>query len=280
MKLLHTQTSLLQSRKENLVATLKNLVIALVLVFYSTQVKAQTERPPHFLSKQCNEDAIELHLDPHPFQDFIGSQFSLVLEQGKARVFLIVHDCSQYWIDGESLGPAQEIQVWVLIRGLEDVRHVVGAERTLPTKTWFCLFAGSTNPKVRAAKTASGTAVIPIDSVFIDPPGPQQSGRVSLSKNVNYSWIVTSPAKPSARLVGLNNDVYVRDSTGNVVLNRIQALMHVSAGLSQGTLEVVGESNTLPLIHPGTYQISVQPFFPMWSRTTLGLPQSRGQQSY
>ncbi len=255
--------------------TSSNLVAALlVTVLLGTQTQAQSERPLKFLSKQCNEDAIELHLDPRPFQDFVGSEFSLVLEEGKARVLIVVQDCSQYWIDGEDLGPTQDIHIWVLINGIEDVRPVVGAQRTLPTRTWFTLFLGSTNPRVRAAKKASGTMVAPIDGVFIAPPGPQRSGRVSLGRNLNYSWSVLSPATPLAQLVGLNHDVYTRNSAGNVVLNRVQALMHVSAGPSQGTLKVIGGTDAPRLIDPGTYQVSVSTFFPMWSRATLGLSPS------
>ena len=255
--------------------TSRNLVVALVVVLCSTQVEAQAERPPHFLSKQCNEDAIEMHLDPRPFQDFVGPEFPLVLEEGKARVLIVVQDCAQYWMDGEDVGPTQDTQVWVLIHGLDDVRPVVGAERTQPTRTWFSLFAGSSNPRVREVKMASGTAQVLIEGVCLDPPGPQRGGRVSLGRHVNYSWAVTSPATPSARLVGVNHDVYARDSAGNVVLNRVQALLHVSAGPSRGTLKVVGVTDVLPLISPGTYPVSVKTFFPMWSRATLGLSPSR-----
>jgi hypothetical protein len=222
----------------------------------NTQTQAQSERPLKFLSKQCNEDAITIHLDPGPFQDFIGPEFPLAFEEGKARVLIVVQDCAQYWIDGEDVG--------VLIHGLEDVRPVVGAERTLPTRTWFTLFDGSTNQRVRAARTASGTLQAPIDSVSLDPPGPGRGGRVFLGGNVNYSWGVLSPATPSARLVGVNHDVYARDPAGNVVLNRVQVLMHVSAGPSRGTLKVVGSTDPLPMIGPGTYPVSVQTFFPMW----------------
>jgi hypothetical protein len=111
-----------------------------------------------------------------------------------------------------------------------------------------------------------------VNSISLDPPGSQPSGRVYLNGNLALSWRVPSPAAPSARLVGLNHDVYRRDSKGNVALNRIQALMHVSAATSPGTLEVVGREGLLPLISPGTYPVSVRMFFPMWSRATLGLP--------
>jgi hypothetical protein len=256
--------------------TSRNLIVALAsTIFLATQAESQSERPLKYLSKQCNEDAIRLHLDPSPFQNLLGSEFPLALEEGKACVLIVVQDCSEYWIDGEDLGPAQDIHVWVLIQGLEDVRPVVGAERTLPTRTWFNLFTGSSNPRVREAKMASGTMVAPIESVLVDPPGPDRHGRVSLSRELDYSWHVLSPVTPLAGLVGVNHDVYSRDSAGNVVLNRIQALLHVSAGPSQGTLEVAGGPDPLQLISPGTYPVSVSTFFPMWSRATLGLSPSR-----
>ena len=84
-----------------------------------------------------------------------------------------------------------------------------------------------------------------------------------------------SPATPSVCLVGLNHDAYRKDSTGSLVLNRIQALMRVSADASPGTLEVVGRAGVVPLIGPGTYPVSVRMLFPMWSRATPGLSASR-----
>ena len=253
-----------------------NLIVALAAtVLLAAQLEAQSERPLKFLSKTCNEDAIELHLDPGPFQDLVQSEFSLALVEGKARVVIVVQDCPQYWVDGEDLGPTQDIHIWVSILGLEDLRPVVGAERTLPTKTWFTLFLGSSNPRVREAKKAAGTIVAPIDSVFLDLPEPRRGGGFSLGRGLIYSWQVLSPVTPLIRLVGLNHDVYTRDSAGNIVLNRIQALMHVSAAASPGTLEVVGGTDALSLINPGTYPVSVSTFFPMWSRATLGLRPSR-----
>ena len=256
-------------------AAARNLpVVVAVTALLVTQADAQSQRPLHFLSKQCNEDAVQVLLDPQPFGDFVGSKFPLKLEEGKARVLIVVQDCSQYWMDGEDVGPTQEIHVWVSIRGSEDVRPVVGSERTLPTKTWFSLFTGSSNPRVREAKRASGTAQAPIEGVFLDAPGPQRRGRVSLSKDLHYSWDV-SGATPSSRLVGVNHDVYVRDPAGKVVLNRIQALVHVSAGPSGATLTVAGGANPLPLVSAGAHPASVTTFFPMWSRATLGLAPSR-----
>jgi len=255
---------------------LTKLLMALApIVLLGQPVQAQAQRSLMFVSRQCNENALDLRLDPGPFQEFVGPGFSLTLVEGKARVVIVVHDCSQLWIDGQDLGPAQEVRVWVSIRGLDDVRPVVGAEQTPPTQTWFTLFEGSSNPRVREAKIASGTPESAVDSVVLAPPEPGRSGSVYLRGNLALTWRVPSPAAPSARLIGLNHDVYRRDSTGTVVLNRIQALMHVSAAPSAGTLDVVGRAGAVPLISPGTYPVSVRMFYPMWSRATLGLSPSR-----
>ncbi len=242
----------------------------------SAQPQAQARSNPslHYLSKQCNEDAILMLLDPGPFQEYVGPRFPLVVENGKARVLVVVHDCPQYWMDGDDVGPTQELQVWVMIRGAEDVRPVIGAERTMPTRTWFSLFAGSSNPRVREAKAAAGMAQATIGSLSLDPPGPQRHGQASLSGDLKYSWQVPSPSAPQVRLLGLNHDVYTRDASGKIVLRRVQALVHVSAAPSTGTLKVEGRTDVMPLIPPGTYPATVQTFFPMWSRATLGLEPS------
>ncbi len=267
-----------QARSSRLSILPPALIMTLVATILVAQaVEGQTQRPLMFASRQCNEYAMELHLDPRPFQDFVGSGFSLALVEKKARVVIVVHDCSQLWIDGSDFGPAQEVRVWVAIRGLDDVRPVVGAEQTPPTRTWFTLFEGSSNLHVREVKMAAVLDEAPIDSVVLDPPGPRQGGRVYLGGNLAFSWRVASPAAPSVRLVGLNHDVYRKDSTGSVILNRIQALMHVSADPSPGTLEVAGRMGMIPWIKPGTYPVSVRIFFPMWSRATLGLSPSGGR---
>ncbi len=242
------------------------------IVLLGQSVDAQSPHQLMYATRQCNEYALELLLDPRPFQDFVGADFPLALVEGKARIVIVVHDCSQLWINGQDLGRGQEVRVWVSICGLDDVRPVVGAEKTPPTRTWFTLFEGSSNPQVCGVKMAVGIAETPIDSVSLDSPGPQRGGRVYLNGALAFSWRVTSPVAPSFRLLGLNHDVYRRDSTGSVVLNRIQALMDVAADSSPGTLEVMGPAGVLPLVNPGTYPVSVRIFFPMWSRATLGLP--------
>jgi hypothetical protein len=79
--------------------------------------------------------------------------------------------------------------------------------------------------------------------------------------------------------VGINHDVFSRDSAGNTVLTRIQVVVHVTAGPSPGTLEVTGAPDRLPWLRPGTYPATIQTFFPMWSRATLGLTAESGSWS-
>ena len=145
------------------------------------QVETQSQRPLIYSSKQCNEYAIELQLDSRPFQDFVGPSFSLDLVDGKARVIIIVHDCSMFWLDGRDVGPAQEVRVWVSIRGLDDVRPVIGAEQTSKTATWFSLLEGTSNPRVSEVKVAAGISETRVDSAFLDPPDPGRGGRVYMN---------------------------------------------------------------------------------------------------
>jgi hypothetical protein len=256
----------------NIAKMIRSVMGLMAMVLVGQFGHSQSQRTLMYALRQCNEHALELHLDPRSVQKVVGPGFPLVLVDGKARVVIVAHDCSQLWINGENLGPAQEVRVWASIRGPEDVRPVVGAEQTLPTRTWFSLFEGSSNPRVRELKIAAVINEAKVDSVSLDPPGAKVGGRVYLNGSLALSWRVPSSTPTSVRLVGLNHDVYRRDSTGNVALNRIQGLMHVSAATSPGTLDVVGREGIPPLITPGSYPISVRMFFPMWSRATLGLP--------
>jgi hypothetical protein len=73
------------------------------------------------------------------------------------------------------------------------------------------------------------------------------------------------------KMVGVNHDVYVKDSTKNIVINRIQALLHVSSRYDPETINVTGNSIALPWISSGNYPVLISRFFPMWSRADLGL---------
>ena len=140
---------------------LTRLVMTLTaMVLLGQPIEAQSQRPLMYATRQCNEYAIELHLDPRRFQDFVGPGLPLALVEGKARVVIVVHDCSQLWIDGQDLGPAQEVRFWVAIRGFDDVRPVVGAEQTPPTRTWFTLFEGSSNIRLTWSPPPEGASPI------------------------------------------------------------------------------------------------------------------------
>jgi hypothetical protein len=257
-------------------AQVRRLIMTLsAIVLLWQPMEAQSQRALTYSSKQCNEYAIEFQLDPRPFQNLVGPGFSLDLSDGKARVIIVVHDCSVFWLNGTDVGPAQEVRVWVSVHGLGDVRPVVGAEQTRPTQTWFSVLEGTSNPRVFEVKRAAGISETRVDSTLLEPPGAGRGGRVYMNGSLAFSWHVPSPAVPSIRLLGLNIDMYRRDSTGNAVLNQIQALMHMSVAPSSGALEVSGLAGVVPSIKPGTYAASVRAFFPMWSRATLGLIPSR-----
>jgi hypothetical protein len=228
------------------------------------------ERPLQFMSKQCNEDAIRVRLAPQLFQRMVAPGVSLALEEGQALLLILAQDCSEYWIDGQNLGPTQEMHMWLSIEGAKGTRPVVGAEVTRVTMTWFRLFHGSTNPRARTARTVAGNVETAIEGVSLDVPGTKRGGRVLLTRNLTYSWRTVS-AVPPARLVGINHDVLNKTSTGDIVLDRIQALVHAVASASQGTLEVTGDTAMLPWVRAGSYPISVNTFFPIWARGTFGL---------
>lgn len=235
---------------------------------YAGQAAAQAESTKNFLQKQCNESTLVLRIDPGPFREAVGTDFSLVLEEGKAIVLIIVQDCSQYWLDGLDLGPTQHNHVWALIEGPQDIRPVVGAQETGPTRTWFSLFAGSTNPRDREARKASGTSPEPIEGVQLHPSGSPSGGQVTVGPGLSYSWS-GSPSVQPPRPTGVNHDVYLRDSAGNIVLKRIQAIANHTTEPTQGRLEVVGGVEPRRLIRAGTYPVQVR-FFPVWARVTLG----------
>ena len=82
---------------------LTRLVMPLTaMVLLGQPIEAQSQRPLMYATRQCNEYAIELHLDPRRFQDFVGPGLSGALVEGKARVVIVVHDWSQLWIDGHT----------------------------------------------------------------------------------------------------------------------------------------------------------------------------------
>jgi hypothetical protein len=266
------------NHKEEIMKTLSLLGASILTVLSVGNGAAQSEDQRNFLFKQCNEYALGLRVDPGPIQEYVGPDFPLVLEDGKAKVGIVVQDCSQYWVDGENLGPNKHAHVWVQIEGPQDIRPVVGAELTLPTMTWFSLSAGSTNPKDREARKKSGTSPTPIKEVLLEFSELNRGGKVVFADGLAYSWKVSSERFDaglgqiigSAHLVGLNHIVYTRNSSGRVVIKRIQALANMRAGPNKGMLNVVGGTDPSRLINSGTYPIAVYTFLPVWAQVTLG----------
>ncbi len=244
-------------------------LVAVVLLAGHVAAQGVESSAKGFVVKQCNEDVLTLALDPKPLEQFVGSEFSLRLVKGKARVLVVVQDCPTFWMDGEEVGPTQEIHEWVAIEAASDIRPAPGAQRTLPTSTWFALFDGSNNARHRKLRAASGAPTFPVENLSLESPGPTLRGRADVGSGLSYSWEAQA-APPFARLVTVNHDVYARDSGGKIVFNRIQALLNVFAWASPGTLKVVGATNPKRLIGPGTYTITVNTFRPVWVRVSLG----------
>lgn len=248
---------------------LVGVLVAEVLLAGRVAAQPGESNAKSFLWKQCSEDVLRVDLDPAPLQRYVGSEFSVRITEGKARVIIVVQDCPTYWFDGDEIGPTQEVHEWVSIEAPRDVRPVPGAKRTSPTSTWFALFTGSSNARSRKFWTGSGTSAAPIENVSLHPPTPEQRGQLSVGSGLGYSWQAQS-ASPVTRLLAVNHDVYARDSAGKVVLNRIQALLNVISWNSPGTLKVVGGTNPTKLIRSGTYPITVHTFRPLWAQASLG----------
>lgn len=239
------------------------------LLLSAGHVAAQQESAKNFVFKQCNQDVLAMRVDPETVQELVPPDLNLLLEEGRARVLIVVQDCSQFWIDGENIGPNQHNHVWVRVEGPEDVRPVVGAQETRPTMTWFSLFIGSTNPRDREVRKASGSVAEPIEGLSLDPLEWPREGRVTLGSGMSYSWRVSS-AEPFRRLIGINHDIYERSDDGKLFLKRVQALANAAAAPSEGTLEVQGEVVPGELIGAGSYPVQVYTFFPVWARSTVG----------
>jgi len=252
---------------------------ALILTVFSVGGgSAQSDDRRNFLFKQCDEYVLGLRLDPEPLREYVGPKFPLTLQDGKALVAIIVQDCSQYWIDGENLGPNKMAHVWVQIEGPKNIRPVVGAELTVPTMTWFNLSAGSTNPRDSEARKKSGTSPTRIEDVVLELSEPNRGGKVDFADGLAYSWKVSSERADaplgrmigSARVVGVNHVVYDRNSDGRVVVKRIQGLVNVAGSPNKGMLNVVGGTDPSHVVGSGTYPIVVYTFLPVWARVTLG----------
>ncbi len=240
-------------------------------VFLATAAAIPTsaqEPVRNFMWKQCNEDVLIRDVDPEPFLELAGDEFSLAIEDGRVRMITVVQDCPTYRFNGEELGATQEIHQWIAIVGPGDIRTVTGAEQTLPTMSWLAVFTGSNNPQVREHWIESGTPSSPIVGASLDPAGAERGGSVNVGEGLEYSWSARS-SPPIARLLGVNHDVYVRGVDGGTVYNRIECLGSVYAWASPATLTVRGGTYPGDRIGPGEHQAGVHTFLPLWCRATL-----------
>jgi hypothetical protein len=86
-------------------AKIISLVIGLTAIFLVGRPDhTQAQRALMYTSRQCNEHALELHLDPRRFQKIVGPEFSLTLVDGKARVVIVAHDCRNSGSTAKTLG--------------------------------------------------------------------------------------------------------------------------------------------------------------------------------
>jgi hypothetical protein len=180
-----------------------------------------------------------------------------------------VQDCPVWIVQGEDLGPSEEVHMWVSLQGADDLRPLAGVEETLPTMTWFNVFNGTRDPRVREAFAASGTHSQPINDLELSTRAGGQGGSVLIDESLRYSWS-SAPSPPFARFVGVNHDIYGRDSNGDIVFNQVQAVMDVSAWGSGGTMTVVGGTDPRVLIGEGTYRVRVNRIARLWAAVSLG----------
>lgn len=220
------------------------------------------------LWKQCNEDVLIVHVDPERLKGIVAPEFKILMEHGKARILIAVQDCSSYRLEGEEVGPTQEVHEWVAIEMPPDVRPVPGAERTLPTMHWFALFTGSNNERSREHWNRSGTEALPLETVTLGSSASAVRGNMVIEGNRGYEWRA-EPGAPFARLVAVNHDVYARSPAGEIVLNRIQCLATVEAWGSRGELEVTEAADPSGILSEGTHVLTAHTFLPLWGWATL-----------
>lgn len=244
------------------------LLVLSLLVPAVVAAQSSDDGAKSVLWKQCDEDVLLVRVDPEPVARRLPENHSLALGEGKASLLIAVQDCPTYWIDGEDIGQTYEVHHWAAIDGKRDIRHVAGAERTLPTMTWFALFTGSSNPKSRASWTEAGTQSLAIKGLSMTAPDPEGGGQVALSEALGYSW-KTQRGPPEFITVGVNHDVYTTNLNGDSVYNRIQCTAVIRAWSSKGSMQVTGNTEPSIAVRSGTYPVAVHTLSPLWCRGSL-----------
>jgi len=254
------------------------ILLLIATTYFSEQAKARNDQTTEkiFLRRQCAENVIMLYVEPKPFEEFIGKDFSIKLYNKKAWVMIVLQDCQNNFFNEEDIGPAQEVHMWVSIEGPHDYEtlSVFGAEKTLNTMSWFYLFNGSTNLKARKYYSKSGILSEPIENLTLNLTSTLLNGRLVINPNMSFAWKAV-PQKPPTNKVGVNFDIFRRGSLGNVVLSKVQALIMVKSWFAPGTLEVIGGTDPKKFIGPGTYQVFINSYNPILIRALLGITTPR-----
>lgn len=246
--------------------------------FFTGQVNGQNDQPTarSFFWRQCTENVIMLYPDPKPFEKLVGRDFKVKLHDGRAWVMIVIQDCRNNFFDGEDIGPAQEVHMWLSIEGSRDneVSPVFGAEKTMNTMSWFYLFNGSTNPKARKHYADSGILSEPIEKLSLSFTPSLFHGQLDINPSMGFTWKAV-PKKPFADKVGVNFEIFRRDGLGNRIRSRVQALLMVKSWFAPGTLKVTGGIDPDKLVGPGTYQVFINAYNPILVRAMLGVAPSK-----
>jgi hypothetical protein len=228
-----------------------------IALLNSGSLFAQTSAPAvGLLWRQCTEDVLALSLDPAAIAGVVGSDVTLNLTDGQARVSIFVQDCPSNRINGREYGPSQDIHIWALIEASADTRPVVGAAQTLPTLSWLNLYSGMTNPQLREAFAGVGRHYDSITGLSLYSLQEGKAGHVDVTPDLRFSWTY-EPVGQVELPMGVNHDIYHRVDDGKFALTVIQAVANMSAFNAPGTLTVVGGTDPQRVVASGTYPIAV-----------------------
>jgi hypothetical protein len=206
---------------------IKRIIFFLILTLSGIgKIHAQNDQvtAKSFFWRQCTENVIMLYLEPKTVEEFIGTDFHIKLYDGKAWVMLVMQDCRDNYFDGEDVGTAKEVHMWISVENPDDneVIPVFGAQKTLNTMSWFYLFNGSTNSTARNYYGKAGIMSVPIENLSLSLTSSQVNGQLSISPGMSLVWKAV-PKEPATNRIGVNFNIFSRDSIGNIVQSKVQA---------------------------------------------------------
>jgi hypothetical protein len=252
-------------------------ILSTVVLFYvlTDVVSAQDQPgdPTLQLWRQSVEHVIVLDAAPEPFQAFVGEDFKVVVKEEKTWLLIVLQDSQTNYLDGEDVGPSQDVHIWVKIEGPREGTEipVIGAPTTFETMSWFKLFGGSSHPQVRSMFATSGLLYEPIEKLSLVHSDREIGGELVVDQDKSFSWRA-KPKAPSAELLGVNHDFYTRNQDGRLVCTQVQALVKVRAWASEGALEIRGGIVPGNLLPAGTYPVTVNSYDPIWIRASINVP--------